>query len=242
MPDQLEIYNQHAEQYERLVSREDCRGNILPALREIHPFAGGRVVELGAGTGRLTRLLVPLVDTIWALDSSGHMLGVAGRMLATEGVKNWHVAVADHRHLPVADSSADVVISGWSVCYLAVLGGQSWREEVGQGLREMERVLQDNGVIVLLETLGTGYEAPEVPEKLQGYYDYLEAEGFSRKWIRTDLAFASLEEAVALMGFFFGAEMAAKVEEKKWVTVPECTGIWWRGVGSGDLPREASNL
>jgi ubiquinone/menaquinone biosynthesis C-methylase UbiE len=230
MPDQREIYNQHAEQYERLVSREDHQGNILSALVEIYPFEGGDVVELGAGTGRLTRLLVPLANTIWLLDISGHMLGMAARILEAEGARNWRMAVADHRNLPLADGIADAVISGWSVCYLAVWSGEEWREEVGKALREMERVLRDEGIIILLETLGTGYEEPEAPEKLRRYYEHLKGEGFSRKWIRTDLEFESLEEAVELMGFFFGEEMAAKVEEKKWVRVPECTGIWWRDV------------
>ena len=230
MPDHRETYNQHAEQYERLVSREDCQGNILRALVEIHPFNGCNVVELGAGTGRLTRLLVPLVKSIWSLDISGHMLGLAARILEAEGARNCKMAVADHRNLPLADGIADVVISGWSVCYLAVWGGEAWREEVEKALSEIKRVLQDKGTIILLETLGTGYEEPEAPEGLRGYYDYLEEQGFSKKWVRTDLAFESLEEAVELMGFFFGEEMAAKVEENKWVRVPECTGIWWRGV------------
>jgi len=229
MPDQQEIYAQHAEQYERLVSREDRQGNILNALVEICAFGGKNVVELGAGTGRLTRLLTPRASTIWAFDISGHMLGLAAEILQATGARNWRMAVADHRNLPLIDGMADAVISGWSVCYLAVWSEEAWQEEVGKALREMERVLRDPGIIILLETLGTGYEEPEPPEKLRRYYDYLEEQGFSKTWIRTDLEFGSLEEAVELMGFFFGEEMAAKVEENRWVRVPECTGIWWRG-------------
>jgi ubiquinone/menaquinone biosynthesis C-methylase UbiE len=230
MPDQREIYDQHAEQYEHLVSREDHQGNILRALMEIHPFEGCHVVELGAGTGRLSRLLAPLANTILLLDISGHMLGVAAKILEAEGARNWEMAVADHRNLPLVDRVAEVVISGWSVSYLAVWGGKRWQKEVEKALREMERVLQEKGMIVLVETMGTGNEEPETPEQLRGYYDYLEKEGFNSKWIRTDWEFESLEEAVELMGFFFGEEMAARVEKEKWVRVPECTGIWWRGV------------
>ena len=229
MPDQREIYNQHAEQYQRLVSKEDCQGNILPALTEIRPLEGCNIVELGAGTGRLTRLLAPLADTVWSLDISAHMLGVAARTLEAVGAGNWKLAVADHRDLPLVDGLADIVISGWSVCYLVSWSEEEWREQVGQAIREMERVLQDRGVIILLETLGTGYEEPEAPENLRGYFDYLEEAGFNRKWIRTDFKFGSLEEAVELMGFFFGEEMATKVEGERWLRVPECTGIWWRG-------------
>lgn len=231
MSDQRKIYKQEAEQYEKLVSREDCDGNILRALMEIHPFEGANVVELGAGTGRLTRLLVPLTNTIWGLDISGHMLGVGAKLMEAEGAKNWGLAVADHRDLPLAAGIADVAISGWSLCYLAVWGGEEWEESVEKALKEMERVLQRNGKIILLETLGTGCESPAEPEKLSRYYEYLENKGFSRKWIRTDMEFESLEESLELIGFFFGGELAMRVKEKGWVRVPECTGIWWRSVG-----------
>jgi len=228
MPDQREIYNRHAKEYERLVLREDYQGNIIRALAEIHPLEGRSVVELGAGTGRLTRMLAPLVSDIWMFDISAHMLEVAASALERMGARNWGMAVADHRKLPLADEVADLVISGWSVSYLAVWGGGEWRKEVREALREMERVLRRGGMIVLLETLGTGHEQPEAPEKLKGYYEYLGREGFSRRWIRTDFEFESLAEAKQLTGFFFGQEMATRVEKEKWVRLPECTGIWWK--------------
>lgn len=230
MPDQREIYNHHAERYQRLVSREDYQGNILPALTEIYPLEGHRVVELGAGTGRLTRLLAPLVRHIWLFDISHHMLEVASRFLETEGRRNWGLGVADHRSLPLRDSTADLVISGWSVSYLAVWGGEAWKREVRKALREMERVLGRKGTLILLETLGTGSEQPEAPEGLQGYYNCLEEAGFRKKWIRTDYKFKSLQEAKDLVGFFFGEELASRVTKEKWVRLPECTGIWWKRV------------
>ena len=55
MPDYQAIYQNQAAQYELMVSREDYQGNLLPALNAIRPLAGLDVVELGAGTGRLTR-------------------------------------------------------------------------------------------------------------------------------------------------------------------------------------------
>ena len=52
-PDHPEIYRSQAEQYEALVSREDYRGNLLPAIQAVLPLEGMDVVELGAGTSRL---------------------------------------------------------------------------------------------------------------------------------------------------------------------------------------------
>lgn len=231
MPDPREIYNHHAIQYERLVSREDCQGNIPRALKALHPLEGQRVVELGAGTGRLTQLLAPWVRDIWLFDASSHMLQVAFEALGARGARNWGAAVADHRSLPLVDGVADVAIAGWSVCYLAVWGGAAWGRAVERALHEMERVLGRRGIMILLETLGTGYERPEIPDKLKDYYKHLETAGFKRTWIRTDFQFESLEEAKELTGFFFGDQLAERVEAERWVRVPECTGIWYKRVG-----------
>ena len=61
MPNQEQIYQTEAEQYEALVSREDYQGNIMRALEEIINVDGLDVLDLGAGTGRLAGLLAPRV-------------------------------------------------------------------------------------------------------------------------------------------------------------------------------------
>ena len=222
------IYSQQAEQYERLICREDYLQNISRALMRIASFNGLDVVELGAGTGRLTRLLSPAASSIHAFDISVPMLNVAADRLREAGCLGWDVAIADHRSLPLKDAVADVAISGWSICYLVTWSNKTWRREVDQALAEIRRVLRPNGQIILLETLGTGCQTPCPPEHLAGYYDYLEESGFASTWIRTDYQFESLVEAEALIRFFFGDGLAQKVVEERWITVPECTGIWWR--------------
>ncbi len=64
------------------------------------------------------------VQFIHAFDESDEMLRVCRDHLAGSGLLNWKVDVADHRHLPVDDRSADLVVAGWSVSYLAV-----WNEK-----------------------------------------------------------------------------------------------------------------
>ena len=61
--DYEKIFRKEAQQYQGLVSREDYEGSILPALQEICDFNGSTIVDTGAGTGRLMKLLVPLAQT-----------------------------------------------------------------------------------------------------------------------------------------------------------------------------------
>ncbi len=231
MPDLQEIYNQHADQYERLASREDYQDNIFPALNRIRPLQGLDVVDLGAGTGRLACMLAPVARSIQAFDTSQHMLDVAIARLQQSGLTNWRVDVADHRQLPLGDGVADVAISGWSLCYAAIWCEGVWQEELGKALAEMKRVLRPGGTIIILETLGTGHETPHRYDELKEYLAYLEEHGFSSTWIRTDYQFESLAEAEELSRFFFGDELAQKVVKNNWVILPECTGIWWSNSG-----------
>jgi SAM-dependent methyltransferase len=229
MPTEKEVYQSHADQYERLVRREDYQNNLLAAIEDYCPLNGNvDVVELGAGTGRLTRLLAPRVRSIKAFDTSAHMLAEAKKSLDEMGLANWVTGVADHRQVPVEASSADLVISGWSFCYLAVWGGADWQSALQAGMDEVHRIVRPGGMIILIESLGTGTEKPRPPEHLEAYFGWLTGAGFERGWTRTDYRFESLEEAVELSTFFFGEEMGQQVREKNWVILPECTGIWWK--------------
>jgi ubiquinone/menaquinone biosynthesis C-methylase UbiE len=229
MPDHPEIYRSQAEGYEALVSREDYQGNLLPALQKIISFKDKTVVEFGAGTGRLTCQLAPLVKSIQAYDISQHMLDVANAKLTRSGLHNWQTAVADHRHVPAADHSADVVASGWSVCYIVVDHPQTWQEEIDNVFHRMDLILRPGGKTILIETLGTGFTQPTPPDHLIDYYAYLEKCGFQRAWIRTDYRFENIGIAKSLASFFFGDSMIEKiVEDERGITLPECTGIWWK--------------
>ena len=223
MPDHKAIYTDSALNYDRLVSREDDQGNLLKAIKEVLPIDGLNVVETGAGTGRLTRLLAPYVGSIAAFDTSEPMLELAAASLSQAGLHNWRTGVADHRSLPVADASADLCLSGWSVCYLVDWNRQDWQKEVSKALAEMERVLVPGGWSILIETQGTGFTTPHPPDHLLAYFQFLNDQGFQSKWFRTDYRFKDAREAKELSVFFFGEEMAQKIEG---VILPECTGLW----------------
>ena len=228
MVDYEKIYNEQADEYERLIVHEDYQENIFAALKRIKPLDGLDVVELGAGTGRLTCMLAPVVKTIRAYDISAHMLEAAVAKLEESGLQNWQTGIAEHCELPVDDRSSDLAISGWSICYTAIDYEETWQHELGRALDEMKRVLRPGGAIIILETLGTGYETPTPPDDMKAYLAFLEQEaGFSRTWIRTDYLFESLQEAKEVISFFFGEGMIDNIISTDQVILPECTGIWW---------------
>jgi len=224
---QRKIYQSEGDRYEAMVAREDHQRNIPRALDEIVNVDGLDVMDLGAGTGRLAVMLAPRVRSMRAFDASAEMLRVCRERLAASGLTNWQVVVADHRSIPVEDHSADLVVSGWSVAYLYVWNPETWRLELEKWLGEMKRVLRQGSFIVLFESLGTGNESPIQLEHLKEYYPWLDEAGFQHTWIRTDYQFESLEEAEELSRFFFGEELVEKVRRNNWVTLPECTGVWW---------------
>lgn len=239
-----DIYENKATQYDELVQREDYNGYILPSINGIRAVSGLEVVEMGAGTGRITRLLVPHVKFVHAFDSSQAMLIVAARSLGEMGYTNWSVKQADNKQLPMEDASADLAIAGWSFGHSVGWYPETWRDEIGAALREMQRVLKPDGTAIILETLGTGSEDPAPPTPgLAQYYQWLESEhGFSSTWFRTDYQFSNVPEAEELTRFFFGDGLADRVKSEGLLIVPECTGIWWKHLAQPATPAKPDTL
>lgn len=231
MPAQEEIYKTEGDKYEALIAREDYQGNILHSLLEITPLKNCIVYDLGAGTGRLACMLAPYVAHVRGFDISEEMLRVCREKFTATGLVNWQVDVADHRQLPVEDHFADLVVSGWSVSYLAAWDSEgTWRIQLEKWLAEMKRVLKTGGRLVLFESFGTGNESPIKLGHLKDFYSWLDEVGFMNKWIRTDYQFNSLDEAEYLSRFFFGDELGDNVRKNNWAILPECTGVWWKQI------------
>lgn len=233
MSDFREMYFTHAVEYDAMIACEDYQGNLFTALTAIRSFERADIVEWGAGTGRLTLMAAPYARSILATDRSPAMLGRAAAKLRAFDHLQWRVAVAEHQHIPVASRSANLVLAGWTLPYLLSPFERNGHASLVRVLAEMHRVLCPGGVMIIVDTLGTGFTAPHVvtPE-LGDYFTFLEREyGFHRTWVRTDYQFTSPEEAVRHLEWFFGAELAGQVKAERWQVVPECTGIWWKVIG-----------
>ncbi|MDQ0114732.1 class I SAM-dependent methyltransferase [Paenibacillus harenae] len=225
MPDHEAIYKNEAEIYDALITKQPA---LQMLINEIRPYAGFDIVDVGAGTGRLTTVLAGDARSIVATDASQAMLGIAANKLAAAGHTNWRTIAADMRELPLEEKSADLIVAGWCICYLGSSNNPSWERDIEKVMRELGRVLRPGGTIIIFETMGTGFEQPNPPDFLLSYYSALtEKFGFSHKWIRLDYQFDSPEQAEQLTDFFFGEDMERADVLSDRAYVPECAGVWW---------------
>lgn len=226
------IYCSRSLEYEELISYEDHAGNLLPTLLQLMATQGAGLlketvaVDLGCGTGRLSRLLSPHLGFIVGFDAELHMVASARKLTHAPNVG---YAVAEHASIPLACKSVDFVLEGWAFLHTVSSRPDSWRTILGKYLEEASRVLKPGGMIVLVETLGTGYREPTPNEKQRLFSDWIEkAHNFKHLSIHTDYEFPSIPDAIRICSYFFKEEVLKRVRACESPIVPECTGIWCR--------------
>lgn len=228
--DHAQIYLRDPLRYDAMVSAEDCDGALPSLLSEIAPtLRGARALELGVGTGRVTRMLLRAGASVRGCEYAAPMLSVALDRLRAEGFSDdvMDLSVGDAYASDFGERWADLAVAGWVFGHALRWHPDDWQQRITRALTAMRRALKPGGRLVVIETLGTGFSEPAPPPGLVGYQRWLETEwGLARHELRTDYRFGSVDEAVGAMGFFFGEAMAAKVREHGWSRVPECTGVW----------------
>ncbi len=127
----------HARAFDRAAEvYEASRPSYPPAAVDwLVPPDAQQVLDLGAGTGKLTRLLVDRGFDVTAVDPSREMLGVLQRALPS--VPAW---LGAGERIPLADASVDAVVSG-----------QAWHwVDPELAVPEVARVLRPGGTIGLV--------------------------------------------------------------------------------------------
>ena len=122
------LYRMEPDLYERLIAGEHIHPDVLDWLpRHVH-----HCVEIGAGTGRLTRVLQPRCDRLIAVEPAAPL---RERLCGVDARDGFFDA------LPVDDDWADLVVS--CSAFTKRIGGDA-------GLAEMERVAHPGALIALV--------------------------------------------------------------------------------------------
>lgn len=191
------LYRLEPELYDRLVTAERLHPGVVQWL----PRNVDRIVEVAAGTGRLTLQLVTRAREVVAIEPSRPLRGILSRKLARAA--DGHRARVCHGFfddLPVADACADVVIACSALTPAAEHGGET-------GLAEMERACRPGGCVVIV---------------WPNHVPWLAAHGY--RYVSFDprgmcVEFASHEEAVELTQIFYPRGIE-EVRRRGWLRVP----------------------
>jgi ubiquinone/menaquinone biosynthesis C-methylase UbiE len=134
------LYRREPELYDRLARAERLHRGVLQWL----PGELDRIVEVGAGTGRLTLELLDRAREIVAVEPASPLRQILSRKLAdATGGDRVRVAAGFFDALPVPDDWADLVVACSALTPEAGHGGDV-------GLAEMERVCRPGGCVTVI--------------------------------------------------------------------------------------------
>ena len=144
--------------------------------------------------------------------------------------KKLNFSICDNNEISLVNERADFVIEGWSFGHTVSDHSDNIISKIDSLVSDCESLLNENGTVIIIETLGTDSNEPIAPsDNLKLFYSRLEEKhGFKPVVIETDYRFESVEKAARIMGFFFGGEEAESIKEKNMAFVKEFTGLWYR--------------
>lgn len=132
-----DFWDRNAKRYDRFMKKDAAAYRKMYGL--IRPVVKSRTtLELATGTGLIAWNIAGETHTMEATDFSPDMIAQAKRESRFPSAK-LHFSVQDMFHLPYADGSFDVVI---------VANALHIVPEPEQALREIRRVLKDDGVLI----------------------------------------------------------------------------------------------
>jgi ubiquinone/menaquinone biosynthesis C-methylase UbiE len=197
------LYRLEPELYDRLVSAERLHPGVIGWL----PTNVDRIVEVAAGTGRLTLELLQRAHEVVAIEPAGPLRQILNQKLTrADGGHRAQVQHGFFDDLPVTDAYADVVVACSAFTLDPGHGGEA-------GLAEMERVCKRGGCVVIV---------------CAGEAAWLAARGY--RYVSFDsgemsVEFASHDEAVQLTEMFYPRGIE-EVRRHQWRRVPyEVLGI-----------------
>ncbi|GAC12959.1 methyltransferase domain-containing protein [Aliiglaciecola lipolytica] len=132
-------FSQSAHRYDNIAQVQLDIG--FDAIQQVQPNATGKLLDIGCGTGRLTRMLAPKFQHTYGIDLAEGMINHAQQCIGQEHDQhNIDYRVADAEALPFLDNQFDTVFSCMAL---------QWCSPISQSLQEAFRVLVEEGNAVI---------------------------------------------------------------------------------------------
>jgi len=190
------LYRLEPRLYDRLASAERLHPGVVNWL----PGDVDQIVEVGAGTGRLTMELIERGQRVVAVEPAGPLRGILRRKIAAAGcLERVRLMHGYFDKLPLPDDFADLVVSCSAFTPAQGHGGDA-------GLSEMERVCRPGGCVAII---------------WPNHIDWLLARGYRYHSFPGPMSveFSSHHEAVELAEIFY-PQAADEVRRHRWRRIP----------------------
>tara|TARA_Y100000310_G_C20692789_1_gene823436 strand:+ start:609 stop:1307 length:699 start_codon:yes stop_codon:yes gene_type:complete len=207
-----EIYRDPT-RHDELVQYEDPDNNYFAAFLKEANFKNKKVLDIGAGTGRLTLLFAPIVKEIHALDIEESQVAFLKRKVKNQEIENVIPVVGSAEKLSFKNNSFDIVISSFTI------GGRDQKKAI----QEILRVLKPGGKCIITDAhsgefieLWENHSDPGIKAiVLKQYHDLLKLHTFKTKLIKSNWRFPTVSKAVEQLGYVLGGHVGSYLEENK---------------------------
>lgn len=166
----------------------DREGKVIAHLDSILP--SGIVLDVGAGNGYTAEKLVRENRLIIPMEPDEKMIDLNKKLAWSNGVA---------QSIPFHSNTFDAMYSTWAFFFDGI-------SDIHEGLNEVERVVKDQGQIVIVDNYGNDEFCSFSPHDISSTVSKWVERGFKYEIIDTAFIFDTIEEAKKLLTFYFGEE------------------------------------
>ena len=153
MPIENKTFDRWAKNYDADIREAETRGNwmyknystilkkVVEMIEKRYPDKGTKLIDIGAGTGNLTRLFQSKGYQITGIEPSDEMTSQFKTKLPS--VK---ILKGDFCDIPLPDNSVDAIVSAYAWHHLTP-------KEKEQSITEMSRVLKENSSVIIADLM-----------------------------------------------------------------------------------------